>query len=344
MPRKDCQTMERGGEGFDNAAETLFISPIHAEKYLDAARNALRYAFADTRSVSQLLIAEPTQEISAEAAAREVLVGFLPRAFRRPAEPEELANYLTLFQELYGSDSDYREAMQLTMEAILISPQFLFLVEMPNQNQEPVPLGEYELASRLSYFLWNSMPDERLFELAQQGKLSDDEVLEGEVQRMLGGGQPPEDDKRQWGRRRRDDRLQYFVENFVEQWLGTRELGSTFVPDSSVGEFDSELAGGMKYEPVFFLDYILSQNRSLLELLDADYTFVHRRLARHYGLKGDFREQPRRTELPDDSPRGGLLGMSAVLAVSSYPHRTSPVLRGKWILETLLGTPPPPPP
>ncbi|MCA9194026.1 MAG: DUF1588 domain-containing protein [Planctomycetales bacterium] len=333
-----------GGEGFDNAVETLFISPIHAEKYLDSARNALQYAFADSRTAEQLLIAEPANDLPDSTAAAKVLEAFLLRAFRKPVENAELMHYLGLFNTLYEIEPDYRDAVRQTMEAILISPQFLFLIETPVQSEQPVLLSDYELASRLSYFLWNSMPDERLFELAAKGELSDETVLVGELQRMLGGGDPPEDDKRQRSRRRRDDRVRYFAQNFVEQWLGTRALGRTVIPDPSVGSFDSELEGGMKYEPVFFLDYVLSQNRSLLELLDSDYTFVHRRLARHYGIEGDFREQPRLTELPEGSHRGGLLGMAAVLCVSSYPHRTSPVLRGKWILETLLGTPPPPAP
>jgi hypothetical protein len=136
-----------------------------------------------------------------------------------------------------------------------------------------------------------------------------------------------------------------FAESFTEQWLGTRALGREFRPDQSIARgYDSELEGGMKYEPVFFFEDLLSENRSLLNWIDSDFTYTNRRLARHYGIKGEFREQPKKVELPEDSHRGGVLGMSAVLAVSSYPHRTSPVLRGKWILETLLGTPPPPPP
>ena len=139
-------------------------------------------------------------------------------------------------------------------------------------------------------------------------------------------------------------KVRNFSQNFVEQWLGTRALGREFKPDKSIRGYDSELEGGMKYEPVFFFHEILTENRSLLDLLKADYTYVNRRLARHYRIKGEFREQPKRVQLTDENRRGGLLSMAAVLAVSSYPHRTSPVLRGKWILETILGDPPPPPP
>jgi hypothetical protein len=333
-----------GGEGFDNASETLFISPIHAEKYLEAARNAVGYAFSDTRSQRVFLTAEPSDEVTPSQAARQVLGDFLKRAFRRPVGDEELTEYMELFELAYARDPAYFEALRFAMEAVLVSPKFLFLMEEPNLEPTPVPITQHELASRLSYFLWGSMPDQQLMSLADEGKLFDEEVLKGEIIRMLGGGVAPESDIRERRRQRRDDRVRYFAQSFIEQWLGTRALGREFRPDPSVGPYDSELEGGMKYEPVFFFDYILSQNRSILEFLDADYTFVHRRLARHYGIDGDFREQPRLTQLPEGSHRGGLLGMSAILAVSSRPHRTSPVLRGKWILETLLGTPPPPPP
>ena len=134
-------------------------------------------------------------------------------------------------------------------------------------------------------------------------------------------------------------KVRNFSQNFVEQWLGTRTLGREFKPDKSIRGYDSELEGGMKYEPVFFFNEILTKNRSCLDLLKADYTYANRRLARHYRIKGEFREQPKRVQLTDENRRGGLLSMAAVLAVSSYPHRTSPVLRGKWILETNFDNP-----
>lgn len=319
-----------GGEGFDNAAETLFISPIHAEKYLDSARAALAYAFADTRSSKRFLIAEPDAVTPPEEAARKVLDAFLPRAFRRPARIAEIANYLALFRDAHTDGQSYTDALRFALEAVLISPNFLFIVEEPNPNPTPVPLSDHELAVRLSYFLWGSGPDDRLRELADRGDLNDEPTLRSEVERMLG--------------KQHDAKSRGFAQRFVEQWLGTRALGREFKPDPSVGKYDSELEGGMKYEPVFFFHEILTENRPLLDLLDAEYTYANRRLARHYGIKGEFREQPRRVSLDPDSHRGGLLGMAGVLAVSSYPHRTSPVLRGKWILETILGDPPQPPP
>ena len=319
-----------GGEGFDNASETLFISPIHAEKYMDAARVAVEYAFADTRSLRRFLIAEPDEKTPPEVAARRVIEAFLPRAFRRSVPESEILEYLALFNAAYEADPSFMFAIRLTLQAVLISPKFLFIAEEPNFDAKPHKVTDHELASRLSYFLWGSLPDDALLKAANEGNLSDSTILQEQFKRMLGT--------------ENSRKVRNFSQNFVEQWLGTRALGREFKPDKSIRGYDSELEGGMKYEPVFFFNEILTKNRSLLDLLKADYTYVNRRLARHYKIKGEFREQPKRVQLTDENRRGGLLSMAAVLAVSSYPHRTSPVLRGKWILETILGDPPPPPP
>ena len=319
-----------GGEGFDNAAETLFISPIHAEKYMDAARVAVEYAFADPRSLRRFLVAEPDEKTSTEVAARRVIEDFLPRAFRRSIPESEILEYLALFHAAYKADPSFMVAIRLTLQAVLISPKFLFIAEEPNFDSKPHKVTDHELASRLSYFLWGSLPDDELLKAADEGNLSDSRILQEQFKRMLGS--------------QNSRKVRNFSQNFVEQWLGTRALGREFKPDKSIRGYDSELEGGMKYEPVFFFHEILTENRSLLDLLKADYTYVNRRLARHYRIKGEFREQPKRVQLTDENRRGGLLSMAAVLAVSSYPHRTSPVLRGQWILETILGDPPPPPP
>ncbi len=321
-----------GGEGFDNAAETLFISPIHAEKYLDAARMAVDYAFADTRSNRRFLIAQPGENRSPREAAAIILRSFLTRAFRRPATADEREEYLALFDRAYASEASFASAMKLVLTSVLVSPKFLFIVEADNPSETPMLLPDHELATRLSYFLWGSAPDDELLAAAEARLLHEPDVLHAQVLRMLG--------------KKHARQVRNFAQNFVEQWLGTRALGREFKPDASIEGYDSELEGGMKYEPVFFLHEILTENRSLLDLVEADYTYANRRLARHYGIRGQgrFREQPRRVEIQDQSRRGGLLGMAAVLAVSSHPQRTSPVLRGKWILDTLLGEPPPPPP
>ena len=319
-----------GGEGFDNAAETLFISPIHAEKYLEAARTAVEYAFADTRSNKRFLIAQPDDTTSAQEAAQKILSQFLPRAFRRPVSEEETQEYQELFEQVLEREDSFAVALKLTLSAVLVSPKFLFILERPNESPEPVLVTDHELASRLSYFLWGSAPDDELLALAAKGELHNADVLKAQVERMLG--------------RSHSRKVRNFSQVFIEQWLGTRALGREFKPDKSIRGYDSELEGGMKYEPVFFFHEVLTKNRPLLDLIDADYTYANRRLARHYGIKGEFREQPKRVEIADQPHRGGLLNMAAVLAISSHPQRTSPVLRGKWILETLIGEPPPPPP
>ena len=319
-----------GGEGFDNASETLFISPIHAEKYLDAARSAVAYAFADTRSSKRFMVAEPGEDLSEESAASRILGRFLSSAFRRPVEPAERDTYLDLFRAARLSEQDFHSALQTTLAAAMVSPKFLFLIEAPVESGQVAPVSQEEMASRLSYFLWGAPPDDTLMQLAQSQSLHDPEILAAQVKRMLG-----KDHER---------KVRNVAQQFVEQWLGTRALGREFKPDASIEGYDSELEGGMKYEPVFFFQEILSEDRPLTDLIDADYTYINRRLSRHYKVKGEFREQPKRVEIAENPHRGGLLSMAAILAVSSHPHRTSPVLRGKWILETLLGEPPPPPP
>jgi hypothetical protein len=320
-----------GGEGFDNAAETLFISPIHAEKYLDAAKQSLTAAAKDPRSRAKFLIAKPGPDVSPLAAARTILLDFLPRAFRRPPDEEDINLYLNLFRDTFKKKKSFDEAILFTLRAVLISPEFLFRTEPLNRGAEMRLVDSYSLASRLSYFLWNSTPDSLLMALAATGKLNDPEILRGQVARML-----------------RNDKSFDFEQSFVEQWLGTRDLGKSIQPDLQLyPEWkDAELQGDIRYQPILFFKEILADDLSLLNLLDSKFTISTRKLQKIYGLdvKETHSSQPQRIELPEGSDRGGLLGMSAILAVSSHPQRTSPVLRGKWLLGSILGTPPPPPP
>jgi hypothetical protein len=329
IPTQSLPEDGAGGEGFDNSAETLFLSPLHAEKYLTAAREALDYAAKDPRSSRTFLVAKPGPGTTDEQAAREILEKFLPRAFRRPARDKELDSYLELFAGARKRGDTFEQSILFALQGVLISPHFLFRIEESNPDAKPRLVGEYEIASRLSYFLWASGPDDTLYKLAGEGKLNKPEALREQATRML-----------------KDRKARESVESFVEQWLGTRELGRNVKPDRALNpRYTNELEWSFKQEPVSFFQGMLAENRSLLDLIDSNYTYVDSALARHYGLKATgLKQQMTRFDLPEGSNRGGLLGMAGVLTVSSLPHRTSPVLRGKWVRETLLGSTPPPPP
>jgi hypothetical protein len=347
-----------GGSGFDNAGETLFMSPVHAEMYLEAARTALDYMAKDPLA-RELIFADDLPEepddattrqepatasgrSEVDAAARAVLGRFMRRAFRRPVTAEELDNYLRPYRAAFDAGGRFEPALMRSLEAVLVSPHFLFLVEQPNRSPQPRRISDYELATRLSYFLWSSMPDDELLDLAARGKLGERTILRHQVLRMLNSRTGNFDRGSEYTKARA------LAENFMGQWLGTRELGNEFVPDGETfPSYDEQLEFAMREEPVYLLEHMLLENRPILDLLDSNYTFLTRELARHYGMKdAPLRRfgQMEFVELPDDSDRGGVLTMASVLAVSSYPHRTSPVLRGKWVLEKLLGTPPAPPP
>jgi hypothetical protein len=339
-----------GGEGFDNAAETLFLSPLLAEKYLDAGQEALDIALKNPEARRSVIIARPGPALTPEQAARKILEAFLPRAFRHPATAEDLDNYLSLFRAAQKRGENFDDSILLTLQAVLISPRFLFRVEEPNPGPQPRLLDDYDLASRLSYFLWNSMPDQELFDLAAQGKLHDPEVLRAQVRRMLTPDVKGEDDT---VKITKENKLDVMVQQFVEQWLETRELGRDIKPDATLFPeyYQTELQSAIKNEPVMFFKELLTENLSLVNLLDSNFAMLNSPLQKLYAL--DLRTQARKSAvgaqlshvtLPENSHRGGLLGMAAVLSVSSLSNRTSPVLRGKWVLESLLGTPPPAPP
>lgn len=317
-----------GGEGFDNAAETLFLSPIHAEKYLEAAKIAVGYAMSDPRSRKAFL--PPAPLVESPATIRRILINFLPRAFRRPVSDIEIDQFAALATAAAAKGAGFEDSLQVALQGVLLSPHFLFRIELPNTDPEPQPANDYAMASRLSYFLWGSMPDATLTQLAGEGKLQDPSVLRAQVARML-----------------KDQKSVEFCERFVEQWLGTRELGRDIRPDAKLFPqfYDAEIQSGIKYEPILFFREIIAENLPLTNLIDSRFSVMSNRLARHYGLTiKDIRQQPVRVDLPEGSRRGGVVSMAAALAVSSMPNRTSPVLRGKWVLDALLGTPPPPPP
>jgi len=261
-------------------------------------------------------------------AATRLIQRFATQAFRRPVTPEELKPFFALFDRGMRRNDPYEECVKLALKGILVSPHFLFRIEDTPASEELQRIDDYELASRLSYFLWSSMPDQRLFDLAEAGKLHQTPVLKAEVQRML-----------------HDPKADIFFETFTGQWLGTKEVGGSVSPIN--GEYrdvySSELAADFRAEAIQLTSYIARENRSILEFLDADYGFLNDRLAKHYGLPQVKGRQLRKVDVANGQ-RGGLLGLGGVHMVTSYPQRSSPVLRGAWVLETLLGTPVPSPP
>jgi hypothetical protein len=324
-----------GGEGFDNAAETLFLSPLHSEKYMEIAKFAMDFAAREFKPRSKILIAKPGPGLSEDEAARRIFAAFLPNAFRRPIADAEVTPYLDLFRASRKSSQPFDAAIFFSLRAALVSPNFLFRREPVNETTTERPLDGYSLASRLSYLLWGSMPDELLFDAAASGKLHEPQVLKPLIEVML-----------------RNEKSRTFALRFVEQWLHTRELAGTKAPDAKLFPkyaADEDLRSDIRLQPVYFFREVFLRNESVLSFLDSRHTIATSHLTRHMEvqlpLNKDATTQPHWVELPPGTEnRGGLLGMPAVLAVSSYPYRTSPVLRGAWILENLLGTPPPPPP
>lgn len=254
---------------------------------------------------------------------RAVVEKFARSAFRRPPESAEVDQLMQVFRLAIENGESYERATQLTLTAVLVSPQFLFLVEPTNETEDR-PLTEHELASRLSYFLWSSMPDEVLMRAAEDGTLRRD--LREHAVRML-----------------KDPRSDALVQNFAGQWLQLRNLDGVSPDAELFPSFDDELVKSMRGETETFFAHVLRQNRSALELLDADYTFVDERLARHYGIEGVRGTGFRKVSLAGGT-RGGVLTQASILTLTSHHNRTSPVKRGQWILQQLMGTPPPPPP
>jgi hypothetical protein len=252
------------------------------------------------------------------------------RAYRRPVGDDDVAPLLEFYRVGHGDEGSFDGGIQLALKALLVSPEFLFRVQRDPAGAAPGSLyriGDVELASRLSFFLWSSIPDDELLAAAERGTLSKPAELERQVRRMIA-----------------DPRADAFVANFAGQWLYLRNLEAVIPVQSIFPNFDDTLREGLRRETELFFASVLREDRSVLELLDADYTFVNERVARHYGIPNVKGSHFRRVELPEGSPRRGLLGHGSVLAVTSRADRTSPVVRGQWILENLLGAEPPPPP
>jgi len=278
----------------------------------------------------RIMVAEPLQNSDAAwlAAASDVLRKFGTRVWRRPLSDGEVAR-LAQYAVLARQEGDtFAKGIEIALQAMLVSPHFLYRVE-PDPADGVRELSSWELASRLSYFLWSSMPDERLFELAEQDKLRDPKVLAAEAKRMLA-----------------DPKASALAENFAAQWLQLRNLDIVQPDPARFGGFDTGLREAMRSETLHYFQHIVDEDRSVLEFIDSDYAFLNQRLAAHYGIAGVRGDHVRKVTLTaaQQRQRGGVLTQASVLTVTSNPTRTSPVKRGKFVMENLLGTPPPEPP
>jgi hypothetical protein len=274
----------------------------------------------------RIFVRQPAADTKAEV-AREIIGRFAKRAYRRPVEKDEVGRLMKLFQMADGDGETFEASVKLALKAVLVSPHFLFRGEIqpePNNPSAVHPVNEYALGSRLSYFLWSSMPDDELFAQADRGTLRKN--IETQVIRML-----------------KDPKSKALVENFAGQWLQTRNLKLATPDWETFPEYNKELREAMAKETELFFENIMREDRSVLEFLDADYTFLNGQLARHYGISAVHGDEFRRVSLKG-SKRGGILTHASVLTITSNPTRTSPVKRGKWVLENILGSPPPPPP
>jgi hypothetical protein len=259
--------------------------------------------------------------------ARTILTALAQRAYRRPVTADDLAPLMELFEAGRAEGGTFDAGIEQALRVVLASPKFLFRVETPPAAAGGVArVSGRELASRLSFFLWSSIPDDELLRVAGQGRLDDPAVLQAQVERML-----------------KDPRSGALVDNFAAQWLRLRNLRSHSPIARDFPNFDNELRAAFRIETELFFGSIIREDRSVLDLLNADYTYVNERLARHYGIPNVYGSHFRRVTVEQDARRG-LLGHGSILTVTSYPNRTSPVLRGKWVLENILGTPPPAPP
>ncbi|MBV8322222.1 MAG: DUF1592 domain-containing protein [Hyphomicrobiales bacterium] len=285
-----------------------------------------------TPSRERIFICRPAARAEELACAEQILASLARRAYRRPIGANDLPPLLALYQrgaQGGGFGGGFEAGVRLALQKILVSPEFIFRMELDPPDAAPGSvhrISDVELASRLSFFLWSSIPDDELLVAAERGALSDPSVLAAQVRRMLA-----------------DPRLQALVKNFSGQWLYLRNIAGIQPDSTSFPNFDENLRQALAQETELLIESTLREDRSVADLLRTDYTFLNQRLAEHYGIKGIYGNEFRRVTL-DDPQRYGLLGQASILTVTSYPNRTAPTIRGKWVLEQLLGTPPPPPP
>ncbi len=283
----------------------------------------------DTPSRRQIFVCSPNGEADDEACAKNIVSKLLTRAYRRPASEANVARMMEFYRD-GRADGGFNSGVEAALTAVLVSPEFLFRIEFDSVNEKPggaYRVSDLELASRLSFFLWSSIPDDELLDAAVRGELTKPEGLEKQTRRMLA-----------------DPRSSNLATNFAGQWLYLRKL-EAFSPNGRLfPDFDDNLRQAFRRETELFVDSILREDRSVLGLIKADYTFLNERLAKNYRIPNIYGTRMRRVELDENSKRGGLLRHGSILAVTSYATRTSPVIRGTWVLENIFGAPPPSPP
>ena len=281
-----------------------------------------------TPSRERILTCRPASASEERPCAEKIIATIARRAYRRPIGDDDLPQLLKLYDD-GAKRGGFEAGIQLALQKILVSPEFIFRVELDPEGAAPGSVhrvSDLELASRLSFFLWSSIPDDELLGIAERGELKNEAVLEAQVTRMLA-----------------DPRSQSLVTNFAGQWLFLRNIARIQPDPASFPNFDDNLRDALRQETELLIQSMLREDKSVGDLLDADYTFVNQRLAEHYGIAGVYGTEFRRVPVSDENRRG-LLGHASILTVTSYPNRTAPTIRGKWVLEQLLGTPPPPPP
>ena len=340
-----------GGEGFDNFARSLYITPLLMERYFEVAENVIESWAADQQQWHQI---HPLPQFSlgqrisiwwqkwwhhkdlkwtlTKEHAINTLTPFATKAYRRYLSAAEKGDLMQLFESVYRAAPDslppYETAIKEVFKMVLVSHHFLMRQEADPIKPHPYPIDQFELASRLSFFLWSSIPDFELLEIAYRADLHNRQTLQKQILRML-------NDPKAWR----------MAESFATQWLDIDQLKDpTHEVDTSLfPKFNPSLREDMHHEPVAYFYHTLTESRNLLELLDGNYSFINESLANHYGVQGIIGPEMRKVTMTDPN-RGGILGMGGVLTVSSLPNRTSPVLRGKWVMEKILATPAKPPP
>ncbi len=316
-----------GAAGFDNNADALFLPALLMENYVEAAGHIVEAIYANREARARYLFKRPTTRKSEEPVAKTVLNRWISLAFRRKATPEEVDKYTAIFTQARTKAKTFDDAMKMPLLGLLIAPDFLYRSEVEQAKPDAYLISDFDLASRLSYFLWSSMPDPELLSLASKGELSQEGVLEEQVIRML-----------------KDPKADSLPMHFAGQWFGWEELRSRANPDKDrYPEFTFPLRVALYKESTSFFQHLIKTNASAYDLLQSDYAFLNEKVAKHYGIPGVEGPEFRKVDLLDDT-RGGVLGMGSVLVATSLPLRSSPAVRGDFILADILGTPPPDPP